>query len=154
VKPWERWTFGVLVSIVSATGAAYFWMKYLLASDDPFAVVNHPWEGAMLAAHVVAAPWLLLMFGLVLNSHILRKLGVGARLPNRKSGYLSLATFFLMTASGYLLQVVTGDLALQLLVALHVATGTVFALSYATHLVISARLARAYRQTRARLEAV
>src|SRR5688572_28399726 len=100
-------------------------MKYFTVTDDPFAVVNHPWQPAMLAIHVVASPWLLLVFGILMNSHIMRKLRVKG-MPNRKSGYLSLGTFFTMTASGYLLQVVTGDRALSVLVAVHVTSGLVF----------------------------
>lgn len=142
MKPWERWTFGLLALVVSATGGAYFWMKFMLISTDPFAVVNHPWQPAMLAAHVVASPALLLMFGVVLNSHILRKLRATG-LPNRKTGLLSLGTFFAMVASGYLLQVVTSELLSQALVTIHVATGSVFSAAYAAHLVISVRLARA-----------
>ena len=142
MKPWERWTFGLLALVVSVTGGAYFWMKYMLVDIDPFAVVNHPWQPAMLAAHVVASPPLLLMFGMLLNSHILRKLRATG-LPNRKTGLLSLGTFVAMVASGYLLQVVTSEQLAQALVTIHVATGSVFSLTYAAHLVISVRLARA-----------
>ena len=143
MKPWERWTFGLLALLVSVTGGAYFWMKYMLVNADPFAVVNHPWQPAMLAAHVVASPPLLLVFGVLLNSHILRKLRATG-LPNRKTGLLSLGTFFAMVASGYLLQVVTSEQLLQALVTIHVATGSVFSVTYAAHLVISVRLARAH----------
>lgn len=142
MRPWERRTFGLLALLVSVTGGAYFWMKYMLVSTDPFAVVNHPWEPAMLAAHVVASPPLLLMFGVLLNSHILRKLRATG-LPNRKTGLLSLGTFFAMVASGYLLQVVTTEQLSLALVTIHVATGSVFSVAYAAHLVISVRLARA-----------
>jgi hypothetical protein len=142
VKPWERWTFGLLALLVSVTGGAYFWMKYMLVNTDPFAVVNHPWQPAMLAVHLVASPPLLLMFGVLLNSHILRKVRATG-LPNRKTGLLSLGTFFAMVASGYLLQVVTAESLTQALVTIHVATGSVFSVTYAAHLVISVRLARA-----------
>ena len=142
MKPWERWTFGLLALLVAVTGDAYFWMKYMLVEADPFAVVNHPWQPAMLAAHVVASPPLLLMFGVLLNSHILRKLRATG-LPNRKTGLLSLGTFFAMVASGYLLQVVTAEQLSQALVTIHVATGWVFSVTYVAHLVISVRLARA-----------
>jgi hypothetical protein len=150
VKPWERWTFGLLTLVVAASGVVYFAMKYLLVADDPFAVVNHPWQPVMLSVHVVASPWLLLLFGVILNSHILRKLRATS-LPNRKTGLLSLGTFFGMVASGYLLPVVTAAWLSQALVTIHVATGTLFSVSYAAHLLISVRLARV--QTSARLEA-
>lgn len=142
MKRWERWTFGVLVLASSMTGLVYFWMKYLLVSDDPFAVVNHPWQAAMVAAHIVVSPPLILMFGIILNSHILKKLRATA-VPNRKSGLFSLGTFFVMVASGYLLQVETGEGTLQALVAIHVTSGTLFSVVYALHLVLSVRLARA-----------
>ena len=114
----------------------------MLVNADPFAVVNHPWQPAMLAAHVVASPALLLMFGVLLSSHVLRKLRAFG-LPNRKTGLLSLGAFFAMVASGYLLQVVTSEHLSQALVAIHVATGSVFSVTYAAHLVVSVRLARA-----------
>jgi uncharacterized membrane protein len=141
VRRWERWTFGLLSLVVAATGIAYFWMKYLLATDDPFAVVNHPWQPLMLSAHVVASPALLLMFGIILNSHIMRKLGAKG-IPNRKSGLTSLISFFVMTASGYLLQMVTAPTLLRALIAAHVASGVLFTAVYVIHLVISVRLAR------------
>lgn len=142
MKRWERWTFGVLVLASSMTGLVYFWMKYLLVSDDPFAVVNHPWQAAMVAAHIVVSPPLILMFGIILNSHILKKLRATA-VPNRKSGLFSLGTFFVMVASGYLLQVETGEGTLQALVAIHVTSGILFSVVYALHLVINVRVARA-----------
>ena len=141
MKPWERWSFGLLTLVVSITGVAYCWMKYFMVTDDPFAVVNHPWQPGMLAIHIVASPWLLLVFGILMNSHIMRKLRVSG-MPNRKTGYLSLGTFFTMAASGYLLQVVTGDRVLPVLVAVHVASGVIFSGAYFSHLVIGLRLSR------------
>jgi hypothetical protein len=141
MKPWERWTFNLASLLVVVTGAAYFWMKYLLQAPDPFSVVNHPVQGPMLAAHVLTAPAFILIGGIVLNSHVLRKLSA-SRIPNRKTGLTSLATFALMIGSGYLLQVVTSDSALRMLVAVHVATGAVFAVAYTSHLIISTRLVR------------
>lgn len=152
MKRWERWTFNLLSLLVTISGVTYFWMKYMLVNDDPFAVTNHAWEPAMLALHVVVSPTLLLMFGIVLNSHIMKKLVAPSR-PNRKSGFVSLATFMTMTVTGYLLQVVTGEQALQVLVALHVASGAIFALVYPVHLIISARLGRTQSTRRLRPEA-
>jgi len=152
MKTWERWTFGLLAMGVAVTGAAYFWMKYLVVSDDPFAVVNHPWQGAMLAAHVVLAPALILMFGILLNGHVLRKLGA-RNMPNRRSGLVSFWMFAVMTVSGYLLQVVTADAWLRALIALHVASGTVFSVVYGAHLIISVRIARVQAARRIQIEA-
>lgn len=144
MKRWERWTFNVLALAVAATGFVYLWMKYALPADDPFAVVNHPWQMAMLDLHLVASPAFILMFGIVFNSHVMKKLRA-TRLPNRRSGYVSLATFAAMVVSGYLLQVSWSEAWLKTLVVLHVGAGTIFSVAYAAHLVISTRLVRMQR---------
>ena len=141
MKPWERWTFNVFALAVAVTGFAYAWMKYLIDSTDPFAVVNHPWQAAMLSLHVLASPPLVLIFGVILNSHIMKKLRA-TRMPNRTSGLASFGTFAAMIGSGYLLQVATSEAWLQALVVLHVTSGAVFTAAYGAHLVVSYRLGR------------
>ena len=141
MKRWERWSFNALSLAVAATGFAYLWMKYALRTDDPFAVVNHPWQTAMLDIHLLASPPLVLMFGIVFNSHVMKKLRA-TRLPNRRSGYVSLGTFAAMIVSGYLLQVSSSEWWLQALVVLHVTSGALFTAAYGAHLVLSATLAR------------
>ena len=92
----------------------------------------------MLALHVLSAPGLVLMFGALLHSHVLRRLGT-RQAPNRVSGLLSLGTFATMAVTGYLLQVVTGETPLQVLVWLHVGSGGIFAVSYSVHVLVSVR---------------
>lgn len=142
MKRWERRTFNAAALLVAVTGFAYFWMKYLVQNDDPFAVVNHPWQESMLTLHVLASPPFILIFGIILNSHIMKKLRA-TRMPNRKSGLVSFGTFALMVCSGYLLQVMTNEWWLQALVAVHVASGVIFAGAYGLHLIISTRVLRA-----------
>ena len=141
MKRWERWAFNLFSLAVAASGFAYFWMKYLVQTDDPFAVVNHPWQTVTLHLHVLASPPFVLVFGVILNSHIMKKLRA-PRMPNRKTGLASFAMFAAMIGSGYLLQVATAEAWLRGLVILHVASGAVFTLTYATHLAISLRLVR------------
>lgn len=40
---WERHGFNMLHGVVAATGIGYFVMKYLMETDDPFSILNHPW---------------------------------------------------------------------------------------------------------------
>jgi hypothetical protein len=141
MKRWERWTFNALSLAVAATGFAYLWMKYAVQNDDPFAVVNHPWQTSMLGLHVVASPVFILVFGIIFNSHVMKKLSA-TRLPNRRSGVVSLGAFAAMVVSGYLLQVSSSEAWLAALVVIHVTSGAVFSIVYVAHLVISARLAR------------
>ena len=141
MKRWERWTFNPLSLVVIVTGFAYLWMKYAVQTDDPFAVVNHPWQTSMLSLHIVASPAFILIFGIIFNSHIMKKLGA-SRLPNRRSGLTSLGLFATMVVSGYLLQISASEVWLRALVVIHVASGGVFAIVYAVHLIVSAKLAR------------
>ena len=152
MKRWERWTFHALTLIVALSGLMYFLMKYFVRTDDPFAVVNHPWQGAMLAVHVLTSPVLLLSFGMLLSSHVLRKLTLTTS-PNRRSGFISLGSFGVMAVSGYLLQTATSPLLLRALVVLHVATAIVFVMAYVGHLVVSIGELRARAATPVRSRA-
>jgi FtsH-binding integral membrane protein len=142
MKPWERRTFNALAFVVVLTGVAYWWMKYFEQTADPFSLVNHPWQPAMLSLHVVVSPAFTVVFGVILNSHIMKKLRA-TRLPNRRSGYVSLGTFAVMILSGYLLQVATSEGLLHALVVVHIGSGLLFSVAYIAHLVISAALSRA-----------
>ncbi len=146
MKAWEKWAFNLLALAVSASGSAYLWMKYGLKSDDPFAVVNHPWQPWMLAVHVFTAPWLLVLFGVLLNSHILRPRANGTA-ENRRSGWVSLAAFAGMTASGYGLQVATAPRLREAMLVLHLASSGLFVVAYGAHLVITWRQAHAPQAT-------
>ena len=138
MKDSEKYLLHAGVVAVAASGIAYGWMKYVLTSDDPFSVVNHPWQPFMLDAHVLTAPILLLVFGMLLRSHVLRQLS-GTRLK-RRSGLVSLVTFGLMAASGYLLQVTTAEGWSRAWLGLHLASSSVFVVSYVAHLAIGVRL--------------
>lgn len=146
MKRWERWAFNLLSLVVAITGCLYWWMKYVLRSEDPFAVVNHPWQASILNLHLLASPGLILMFGIILNSHIVKKLRAG-RSPNRKSGLLSLGTFATMVISGYMLQVSSSEVWLRTYVALHVTSGVLFSIAYGAHLIINTRIVRASPRT-------
>jgi hypothetical protein len=113
-------------------------MKYMMQTDDPFAVVNHPLQPAMLHVHVLAAPAFLVLFGILLNVHVAGR--IGRAVPNRLSGIASLVTIVLMTASGYVLQVVTAESLQKTCVVVHLVSGALFAVSYLTHVAVSIRL--------------
>ena len=40
----ERWSVWLTSALTALTGIGYFWCKYLLRTDDPFAVVNSQLE--------------------------------------------------------------------------------------------------------------
>lgn len=141
MNTWERWSFNILSALVAATGVVYLWMKYFMTTADPFAVVNHPWQPAMLAWHVMTAPALVLIFGIVLRSHIIGKLFSNSK-PNRRSGWVSLGSLGVMALSGYLLQVISHPMLLKAVIVAHLASSVVFIVVYAVHLLIGWPLAR------------
>ena len=136
---WERWVFNTLHSVVALTGVVYFYMKYLLLADDPFSVINHPWQPLMLGIHVVLAPVFVLVFGMVLRSHILKKL-LSNNPSARRSGWFSLVSFTAMALSGYLLQVVPNLFLVRVMLVMHVSTSLLFLVGYSAHLILGLRL--------------
>ncbi len=135
---WERWAFNALHAVVSITGFVYLYMEYVLATDDPFAIINHPWQPAMLSIHIVAAPAFIAVFGILFRAHSLRKLRSDNPV-NRRSGWTSIIGFSVMAMSGYCIQVATTPTLIAFFTWLHIAAGTLFALSYGVHLLIGWR---------------
>ena len=142
MKPWERRSFNTLNVIVALTGIVYFYMKYLIVTDDPFTVINHAWEPSMLSLHVVTSPILLIFFGMVFRSHTLKKI-LSNQKPDRRTGWTSLISFSSMALTGYFLQILSSPIWLQWMVVLHVATSVIFLIGYSAHLVLGWRFIKA-----------
>ena len=139
MRPWEHRSFTVATAIVAVTGLVYLYMEFFMQTDDPFALVNHPWQPSMLGAHVIAAPVLVLFFGMLFRSHTLKKLASPLR-SNRRTGWTSLISFGSMASSGYLLQIVTSPMLNDALVVIHIVTSLLFVAGYAIHLAIGWRI--------------
>ena len=135
----ERRLFNMLHAVGAGTGAAYFYMKYLMTTDDPFALVNHRWQSAMLSSHVVAVPWLILCCGMVFRSHVLWKIRLSAP-GNRRTGWLSMLGFLAMALSGYLIQVASSPTLVTVFIWAHVGASTLFVVTYGFHLAVGYRL--------------
>jgi len=100
----QAWTLHVANALVGGTGLVYAWMRYVAEADDPFAVVNHPWQPAVQHAHVLVAPLLVFAVGMVWTGHAWHH--YRSRTAHRRRTGLSLGLLFLpMAASGYALQV-------------------------------------------------
>ena len=139
MKPWEIWLSHISTLLVTFSGLAYLWMKYAIRTDDPFSIVNHPWQPSMIGLHVLVAPLLVFVVGLMVQSHIQKKLRSGGS-SNRGSGLLSMAVLPVMIASGYMLQVVTTPLLASITLGMHLVSSSIFVITYAAHQVVSYRL--------------
>ena len=130
---WERRGFNTFCVVVAATGFAYFYMKYVLVTDDPFAIINHPWQPAMLSIHLVAAALFVAFFGMLFRSHSFGK--IRSALPaNRRTGWTSLLGFAAMALSGYFIQVASSPVLITAWIWIHVAASTLFVVAYGVHL--------------------
>jgi hypothetical protein len=132
------------VVITALTGTVFAVMKYGMTSDDPFAVVNHPLQPAMLAAHVVVAPLLVFGFGWVFTNHIWPGFASGMA-RKRKSGLWSMGAIAPMVLSGYLLQIATAEATRQAMAIAHWVSSALFVIAYVIHL-LTKRAARSVRQ--------
>lgn len=131
----------ITTALVTLSGGVYALLHYLLKPIDPFSVVNHPLEPHMMSLHILTAPVLILLIGVILHSHILFKLGTGAR-GGRRSGIYLIPIFVVMVLSGYLLQVFTGS-GNTLLFWMHLSSGVAWASLYLAHQIISLKIRRA-----------
>ena len=134
----EAWFTHVTTILVTITGLVYAYMHYVMKSNDPFSVVNHPWEPYMMDAHIVVSPFLVLAIGMLVNSHILAKLQSNGKTA-RKSGIFLIPLFIIMVLSGYLLQVITASWK-NIVIILHLVSGTLWSLIYLAHYIASFQL--------------
>lgn len=119
------------------TGAVYGVMKYGMKTDDPYAVVNHPWQPFFLKAHVLAAPVLVFAIGAIFSKHVVRQWkSYGER--GKRSGGAILAVAGSMIASGYVIQIVTAESWIRWIGWTHLGLGVL----YTGAIVIHRRAAR------------
>jgi len=144
----ERWSVVAGSILVTATGLVYLWMKYLLRSADPFAVVNHPWQPAVLKLHILTAPLLVFGLGLIAVRHVLAHWLAGVS-HARRSGIAAAVTVLPMILSGYLVQAITDARWLSVTSWVHIATGLVYGAAFALHQFLVAGRRRARNGQRA-----
>lgn len=134
----ERWSVWATAIATTVTGIGYFWVKYMLQTDDPFAVVNHPLQPWLLKAHILVAPLLVFAVGLIAVRHVWRHYRAG--LPRgRRSGVVTALVVGPMVVTGYLIQAVTHESWLHVIAIAHIAFGLLFAVGLALHQVFVRR---------------
>ena len=121
------------VALTAITGAVFAAMKYFMKSSDELAVVNHPLQPHMLAAHVVVAPLLLLILGWTFSNHMLPKYRFGNG-KGRITGVGAMLLIIPMTLSAYLLQIATNESLRQAMAIAHWITSGLFTVAYVAHL--------------------
>jgi len=132
VTRFERWAVWSTSIATFVTGVVYLWMKYLLVSDDPLAVVNHPWQPLVLKLHILVAPLLTFSIGLVALRHVWRPLREGVR-EGRRSGLLTVVLLGPMILTGYLIQSITHAGLLRAMAISHIGLGLLYGVALLAH---------------------
>ncbi len=132
MKRWEAWVNHVGWSLTAGSGVLYGILKYFLAGSDPDSRLGHPWQPAVLAVHVLAAPVAVFGFGLLFRRHILARFSAGPG-PKRLTGTVLTMLAIPLALSGYALQTLTGDAARRWTGWGHAALGLFYAIGYAMH---------------------
>jgi hypothetical protein len=144
---WSVWSSSVLTFV---TGVIYLWLKYGLETDDPFAVINHPWQPAVLKLHILAAPLLVFSVGMVALRHVWRHLQSGSR-EGRRSGLITLIVVGPMIVTGYLIQAITDEGWLRAMAWSHIGLGLLYGFGLLVHqFAAGGRKARADRARKRR----
>ena len=126
-----KWFVHLSALAVILTGLVYGWMRYFAVSEDPYAVVNHPWQPTLQHLHILAAPILVFAVGLIWYAHIWPHLISRGR--RRRTGIFLVLGLLPMVASGYLLQVSVDELWRQIWIWTHVGSSVSWAGAYAGH---------------------
>lgn len=132
MTPFERRLLWSSTIVVGLSGLAFLWLKYFVVPDDPFAIVNHPWQPFVLKVHVVSAPFLVFAVGAVFLRHVWRQFRSG-RPEGRHTGVVLMLVLAPMVLSGYLLQAVTSRPALRTVAWVHIGTGVLYLAAMGAH---------------------
>lgn len=132
MAPLERWSVWIASALTFLTGVGYMWTKYFVESGDPWAAVNHPLEPWFLRAHVVTAPLLVFVLGVIASRHVWRHFRSGTP-SGRRSGVLVALAVVPMVLTGYVIQVVTHQGWLRALAISHIGVGFLYALGLVLH---------------------
>lgn len=128
----EAWLHHLANLLVCGTGLLYAWFLYCVHPEDPYAVVNHPWQPQAQHAHVLLAPLLVFSIGALWKRHAWERWRSGAH-PRRRTGTLLMLSFVPMAASGYAIQIAVGEGWRQAWVTVHLAVSGLWLAASVVH---------------------
>lgn len=129
----DAWLLHSSNGLVMITGLIYAWMAYFCESDDPYAIVGHPWQPHVQHAHVWVAPLLVLMLGHLWSSHAKPHLDRKTR-RRRNSGLGMLLPALPMIFSGYAIMTAMEPSWRKTWVVVHLIASAIWILGYIIHL--------------------
>ena len=118
--------------LVAGTGIGWAWTIWFVEPEDPFAIVNHPWQPALQTWHIVTAPLLVFGLGLLWRNHVWARVRSGFK-ARRPTGLILFALAFPMIVSGYLLQVAVDETWRDAWMWTHLVTSSLWVVVYLIH---------------------
>lgn len=150
----ERILVNVSAVLTAATGTVYLVMKYFMTNEDPFSVLNHPWQSHVLALHLLISPVLIFALGLIMRDHVFGRFHEERARRGRASGIYTTLLVVPMIASGYLLQVFTDPEPRRWLAWVHIGSGVLFTLLFLVHLFASRPIQRSLQNGAAAVRSI
>ena len=129
----DAWLLHVSNGLVMVTGLVYACMAYLMQTEDPYAVVGHPWQPHVQHAHIWVAPFLVLVIGHLWSRHMEPHLN-GQTRKRRNSGIGMLVAALPMIFSGYFIQTAVEPHWRTVWVVVHLVTSLLWIIGYLIHL--------------------
>ncbi len=129
---WQNRLLTLSTAAAGLTGLVLHVMKEWMEPSDPFAVINHPWQGWVLKAHLLSVPFLIFAVGLIFSNHVLERMRAG-RPTGKLSGLGLLWIFGPLVLSGVLIQVLTEARWLRGLAWVHAGLGGAYLAAYVGH---------------------
>jgi hypothetical protein len=128
----QAWSLHVSTLLVGLTGIVYGYMRYCAQPEDPYSLVNHPWQPALRDAHILLAPLMVFSVGWIWQDHVWKRVRTGFR-RRRRSGWALFALAGPMVLSGYLLQVAAEPCWRNVWIVLHVGGSGLWIAVYLVH---------------------
>jgi hypothetical protein len=135
IARFERLLLVLATVLTGGTGLLYAWARYLVRPDDPYSVVNHPWQPSFQHAHVLAAPLLVFALAMVARQHMLGRYRDPRARRGRRMGILSSLLIIPMGVSGYLVQVLTDSGPRSVAGWFHLGSGLLFLATFTAHFI-------------------
>ena len=145
MNAFERWSIRLTSLALAVSGLGFMWGRYLVVSDDPFAIINHPAQTWFLKVHVVAAPLFMFAFGAIAVRHVWVHIRGRGRLA-RRSGYLTVGSAAPAIVTGYVIQIATAAWLVRWLEVSHEVAGVALIAGLSAHLVVIRRWAAPTRR--------
>jgi len=143
LQRWHRRLVYALTTVLVLTGAGWLAAVYLAAPPGEPTPAPHPWAGALLAAHGIAAYAALVAYAFVGHAHV----RTGWRAPAlRTAGAWLGASIFVLFVTGLVFYYVAQEEAIPFARWTHVVAGVALPVVLAVHIRNGRRAARVARE--------